>query len=79
MKKTDLRKYAKLIAVSGVRDLSMHTELCTDAYVDLHEAGKLTNKYKKIFPGKGVAGFAFGTTRLYDWLDETGYMPEYTK
>ena len=64
----------QMIAVSGVRDLSMHTELCTDAYVDLHEAGKLTNKYKKIFPGKGVAGFAFGTSRLYDWLDENPGM-----
>ena len=60
----------KMLSDSDLKDLGMHTELCTDAYVDLHEAGKLTNRRKAIFPGKGVAGFAFGTARLYDWLDE---------
>ncbi len=60
----------KMLSDSDLKDLGMHTELCTDAYVDLHEAGKLTNRRKTIFPGKGVAGFAFGTARLYDWLDE---------
>jgi acyl-CoA hydrolase len=60
----------QMIAQSDVKDLGMHTELCTDAYVDLYEAGKLTNRLKKLFPGKGVAGFAFGTDRLYDWLDD---------
>ncbi|MCR5371386.1 MAG: butyryl-CoA:acetate CoA-transferase [Clostridium sp.] len=59
----------EMLAESDLKDLGMHTELCTDAYVTLHEAGKLTNRYKSIFPGKGVAGFAFGTSRLYDWLD----------
>lgn len=60
----------KMLAQTDLKDLGMHTELCTDAYVDLHEAGKLTNRKKKVFPGKGVAGFAFGTKRLYEWLDE---------
>jgi len=60
----------QMLAQSDLKDLGMHTELCTDAYVDLHNAGKLTNKQKKIFPGKGVAGFAFGTPKLYDWLNE---------
>ena len=60
----------QMLAQSDLKDLGMHTELCTDAYVDLHEAGKLTNRLKKVFPGKGVAGFAFGTDRLYDWLDD---------
>ncbi len=60
----------QMLAQSDLKDLGMHTELCTDAYVDLHDAGKLTNLRKTIFPGKGVAGFAFGTRKLYDWLDE---------
>ena len=59
----------QMLAKTDLKDLGMHTELCTDAYVDLHEAGKLTNRKKKIIPGKGVAGFAFGTERLYEWLD----------
>lgn len=59
-----------MLAQSDLKDMGMHTELCTDAYVDLYEAGKLTNRRKKIFRGKGVAGTALGTDRLYDWLDE---------
>lgn len=34
----------RMIAESGLRDLSMHTELCCDAYLDLYEAGILTNR-----------------------------------
>lgn len=59
-----------LLAESDLKDLGMHTELCSDAYVDLYEAGKLTNSRKKLNRGKGVTGIAFGTKRLYDWLDE---------
>ena len=60
----------EMLAQSDLKALGMHTELCTDAYVTLHEAGKLTNRHKQVLPGKGVAGFAFGTRKLYDWLDE---------
>lgn len=59
----------KLMAQSGLRDIGMHTELCSDAYLDMYEAGVLTNRRKTIYPGKGVLGIAFGSERLYDWLD----------
>lgn len=58
-----------LLAQSGLRDLGMHTELCSDAYLEMYEAGVLTNRRKTIYPGKGVLGIAFGSQRLYDWLD----------
>lgn len=60
----------KMLADSDLRDLGMHTELCSDAYVDLWEAGKLTNRFKKVCPGRGVTGMAFGTDRLYRWVNE---------
>lgn len=60
----------KLLAQSGLRDLGMHTELCSDAYLEMYEAGVLTNRRKTIYPGKGTLGIAFGSQRLYDWLDE---------
>lgn len=60
----------KMIADSDLKDLGMHTELCSDAYVDLFEAGKLTNRKKSLHKGKGLTGIAFGSKRLYDWLDE---------
>ena len=59
-----------MLADSDVKDLGMHTELCSDAYVDLYEAGKLTNARKQINRLKGVTGIAFGTQKLYEWIDQ---------
>lgn len=59
-----------MLAESDLKDLGMHTELCSDAYVDLYRAGKLTNNKKNINKGKGIFGFAFGSQALYDWLDQ---------
>ena len=59
-----------LLAQSDLKDLGMHTELCSDAYLDLYEAGKLTNRAKAMFREKNVLGFAIGSPRLYDWLDD---------
>ncbi len=58
------------LAQSDVKDLGMHTELCSDAYVDLYESGRLTNAKKTYLRYKGVTGIAFGSQRLYDWLEE---------
>jgi len=60
----------RMLAQSDLKDLGMHTELCSDAYVDLYEAGKLTNRKKTLHAGKGMLGIAFGSSRLYDWIDE---------
>lgn len=60
----------KLIAESDLKHLGMHTELLSDGYVDLYEAGKLDNSRKTLHRGKGVYGIALGTQRLYDWIAE---------
>jgi len=57
------------IAQSDLKDLGMHTELCSDAYYEMFKAGKLTNTRKSLFPGKGMAGIIFGSQALYDWAD----------
>lgn len=59
-----------MLAQSDLKDLGMHTELCSDAYLELYEAGKLTNRKKSIHRGKGVTGILFGSKKLYDWADE---------
>ncbi len=59
----------RMIAGSGIRDLSMHTELCSDAYLDLYNAGVLTNRKSSLQRDKGVFGIAFGSRALYDWID----------
>lgn len=60
----------KLMAESDLKDLGMHTELLSYGFVDLYEAGKLTNSRKTLHRGKGVFGIALGSQRLYDWVGE---------
>ena len=57
-----------LSALSGHRDLGLHTGLVTDGVVDLIEQGVLTNARKTLDPGISVAGFAAGGRRLLDHL-----------
>lgn len=66
-----------LIAESDLKDLGMHTELCSDGYLDLYQAGKLTNKKKQVVPGRGVLGMLFGTQDLYDWADDNQGLAGY--
>lgn len=58
------------IAESDLKDLGMHTELCSDAYYQLFKSGKLTNRRKTIHRGKGITGIVFGSGCLYDWVAE---------
>ena len=60
----------KMLADSDLKDLGMHTELCGDAYVELYEAGKLINRRKALYRGKGVTGILFGSQKVYDWAHE---------
>ncbi len=66
-----------IIADSNIKDLGMHTELCTDAYLKLHRCGKLTNKMKNIDREKGVFGCAVGSAELYEWLDDNHGIAAY--
>lgn len=59
----------EIIADSELKDLGMHTELCSDGYLALHKAGKLTNAKKNIHTGKSVMGLAIGSRELYDWIN----------
>lgn len=59
-----------LAALSDHHRLGIHTEMVSDGVVDLVEQGVVTGEAKRIHPGKIVAGFALGTRRLYDFLDD---------
>ena len=67
----------ELIAESDLRDLGMHTELCSDAYLSMYNAGKLTNRKKKIDRGKGVFGCAIGSPELYEWVGDNHVLAAY--
>jgi acyl-CoA hydrolase len=58
---------AVLGALGGHHDLGVHSGLLSDAFVDLVEAGVVTNRHKEIDAGVTVSGALFGTERLYAW------------
>jgi acyl-CoA hydrolase len=61
---------ATLVGLRDHRRLGIHTEMLTTGVVDLIERGVITGEAKRVHPGKVVAGFALGSRRLYDFLDD---------
>jgi acyl-CoA hydrolase len=61
---------AVLKCLGNHKDLGVHTEMCSDGVIDLVLNDVITNRYKKIHPNKSVSGFALGSKRLYDFLDD---------
>jgi acetyl-CoA hydrolase len=65
---------AVLCKLDGKRDLGIHSELFSDGVVDLVEKGVITNEAKTIHPGKIVAGFLFGSQRLYKFVHDNAMI-----
>ena len=59
---------AVLKCLGNHRDLGIHTELFSDGVIDMVESGVITCSQKTFHPGKIVAGFLFGTKRLYEFI-----------
>lgn len=59
-----------MIAESDLKDLGVHTEMYVDAFVDIAKAGKINGSKKSIDRYRQTYGFAAGTQKLYDYLDE---------
>lgn len=51
-------------------DLGVHSELFSDGLIDLVEKGIVTNDRKSLHPGKIIAGFMFGSQRLYEFVQD---------
>ena len=60
---------AVLQNLGGHKDLGIHTELFSDGVVSLFERGIITCSRKSFHPGKMIAGFLFGSQKLYDFVD----------
>eukprot|EP00824_Muranothrix_gubernata_P004076 TRINITY_DN15247_c0_g1_i1.p1 TRINITY_DN15247_c0_g1~~TRINITY_DN15247_c0_g1_i1.p1 ORF type:complete len:495 (-),score=97.11 TRINITY_DN15247_c0_g1_i1:38-1384(-) len=60
---------ATLGYLHGHKDLGIHTEMFAEGVIDLIEKGIVTNKYKKILPGRILGSFVMGTERLYKFID----------
>jgi acetyl-CoA hydrolase len=59
---------AVLFHLKDKRDLGIHTELFSDGVIELVEQGVITNERKTLHPGKMVAGFLFGSEKLYHFV-----------
>ena len=58
-----------MIAQSDLKDLSVHTEMYVDGFVDMAAAGKITGRHKAVDKGRQVFAFAAGTQKLYDYVN----------
>lgn len=61
---------ATLKSLTNHKDLGLHTEMCSDGIIDLFESDVINNSKKRIHPNKAVTGFAIGTRRLYDYVND---------
>jgi len=61
---------AVLTYLNNHKDLGVHTEMFSEGIVDLVEKGIVNGSKKKVNPNKIVSGFAMGTRRLYDFMDD---------
>ena len=68
----------KIVAQSDLKDLGVHTEMYTDAYVDMFKAGKINGSCKNINKYKQVYSFALGSQELYDFIDDNAGMAAYS-
>ncbi len=68
---------AALYALEGKKDLGVHTDMLTDAYLHLVNKGVITNARKSLHPGKIIASFCLGSRELYDFVDNNPMVALY--
>lgn len=61
---------AVLRHLTNHKNLGVHTELFSDGVMEMIEQGVITNAAKNLHPGKVVAGFALGSQRLYNFIND---------
>jgi acyl-CoA hydrolase len=61
---------AVLSCLGNHKDLGVHTEMISDGIVDLVAKDIVTNKYKGTHLNRTITSFAFGTKKLYDYIDD---------
>jgi acyl-CoA hydrolase len=61
---------AVLKCLGNHKDLGIHTEMISDGIVDLMQKDVVNNKYKSVHLNRTITSFAFGTRKLYDYIDD---------
>ena len=60
---------AVVMQLTHKHDLGIHTEMIGDGILSLVECGAVTNRRKNYLPGKMIATFALGSSKLYRFMD----------
>lgn len=68
---------AVLYALTDKKDLGVHADMLTDAYLYLIKKGVITNARKTLHPGKIVTSFCLGTQQLYDFVNNNPMVAFY--
>lgn len=68
---------AVLARLFSKHDLGIHTEMFSDGVVDLVQAGIVTNRRKKVHPGRITTSFVVGSRRLYDFVNDNPFVEFY--
>ncbi|NTU60281.1 MAG: GNAT family N-acetyltransferase, partial [Deltaproteobacteria bacterium] len=66
--------YAILGHLDQKKDLGVHTQLITDAFLPLFRKGVITNRRKTLLPGKTVASLCMGTDALYSFVNDNPFF-----
>jgi len=61
--------YFILQCLEDKKDLGIHTQMITDAFLPLFEKGVISNKKKSFMPGVTVATLCMGSEKIYDYID----------
>ncbi len=61
---------AVLSCLGDHKDLGIHTEMFSDGLIDLFNKGAITGSKKKIDKNQIVATFAYGSKKVYDFLND---------
>lgn len=73
---------AVMLNLKDKHDLGIHSEMVSDGIVDLVRNGNVTNKRKKLNPGKSVISFTLGSRKIYELVNNNPdfefYPTEYT-
>jgi acyl-CoA hydrolase len=61
---------AVLARLGNKCELGVHTEMFSDGLIPLVEGGVITNRHKRVHPGRTVTSFALGTRKLFDYVHD---------
>lgn len=61
---------AVLARLGNKRELGVHTEMFSDGLIPLIEGGVITNRLKRVHPGRIVTSFSAGSKKLYEYIHD---------